>query len=335
MLHRVRNTLERLDFPDSRKIILQKSGCYFWNTLLDCTTDLEEFDQLFYKIKTEEEQDSSRRLDYCLQAISLYRGYFLDGQYRSDKWASDLLAHYHQAFTQIYEEAASLLLEQKNHSELVSISCRAIRIDESSEPFHYFLTRAYIELSEPQKALLQYERATDLFFNVYHKQPSDRFRALYREISQSSNGVELDIGILKEKLRDRNQGAKPLFCQFETFQTLFQFLTAPHHASGDFYDLILLTLHAPGGSFLQPSPKSTEKAIPLLKERVEKLLSPGDLFTRYSVTQFLCISHFESEAQREEIQKKLSHEIGGGLKVEISVKITSLTDSKSMPTEKD
>lgn len=46
LLHRARLTLERLGFPDGKKVLLYRRGVYTWDPELTIRLDTEEFDSL-------------------------------------------------------------------------------------------------------------------------------------------------------------------------------------------------------------------------------------------------------------------------------------------------
>lgn len=46
LLHRTRLTLERLGFPDGKKVLLYRRGVYTWDPELTIRLDTEEFDSL-------------------------------------------------------------------------------------------------------------------------------------------------------------------------------------------------------------------------------------------------------------------------------------------------
>lgn len=328
MLHRVRNTLERLELMDPRKIILQKSGTYFWNNMLDYTTDADEFDELMQKI-AEEPEDADRLLEYALRALELYRGVFLDGKYPDCDWAAEPAKRYHEAYIRTFETAASILAERKRYDELTAISERAAAIDNAQEPFHYYMLLSMIEKGEVQKAVKLYEQVIDLFYNKIRKNPSDRMRELYRSVSKVTNGVEIDIGVIRDKLSgdkltEREGQGQPEFVEYDAFRYLYTAAKRFGSRSGSPYYLLLLTIHSAGSSFGLPSAKHQERAISMLREMLGDFLGQGDFCTRYSVSQFLCVAYFASEEEASKTADRIVREFKNAnlaVHIEVSAKI--------------
>lgn len=322
MLHRIRTSLERLELMDPRKIIMQKGGTYFWNNMLDYTTDADEFDALMHQISDEESEE--RVLEYALQALSLYRGYFLNGKYSDCAWAAEPAKRYHEAYIRTFETAASILASQRRYDELITISERAIAIDNSQEPFHYYLLRALVEKGETLKAMKMYEQVIDLFYNKIRQNPSERLRLLYRSISKVTNGVELDIGLIRDKLSGRTDEDKPDFVEYDTFRYLYTAAKVSGRRTSSPYYLLLLTVHATGTSYALPSTKHQDRAVSMLREMLGDYLSQGDFCTRYSVSQFLCVAHFESEDAAKQIADRMTKEFKSAnlaVHIELNVKV--------------
>ena len=52
MVYRARGALEKSGLKDADNLIIAKSGGYSWNNSIQCTTDIEEFEQLVKKRET-------------------------------------------------------------------------------------------------------------------------------------------------------------------------------------------------------------------------------------------------------------------------------------------
>lgn len=290
LLHRARNTLDRLDFDESRKLILQRSGAYYWNTALPYIVDTDEFELAASDM--EKALDPEEKLNYALKAMALYKGHFLGGKY-GEAWAKEPCERYRARYLDCYETAVELLSDEKRFDEIIFLSEHALEIDRSIESFHYHLISALIDKGDCSRALECYEGVLELFYNTYRKTPSDSLRSLYRSIVRSSDSVELDIAVVKEKLRAEGVD-RPIFCEYDTFKLIFALgqNTAPHLAKPAY--LVLLTLGGAGDDKM-PAGKFLDRALSRLVSLLEHSLGQGDLCTRYSVTQMLALVHPESE----------------------------------------
>lgn len=303
LLHRVRNTLDQLGFDESRKLILQRSGTYFWNPELSYTIDTEEFEQAAADMANT--PPSEEKLNHALKAMALYKGHFLGDKY-NEPWAKDACEHYRAVYLTCYESAIELLTDEKRYDEIVFLSEHAIEIDPSQEIYYYHLIDALIQKASYEKALEAYENVLNLFYNTYRKTPSDKLRSLYRSIVKSANSVELDIAIIQENLREACKDG-PILCEYDTFKLLYELCRISAGQSDRPTYLILLTVSGIGAEKM-PSGKNLDRALAHLSGMIDQSLGSGDVYTRYSVTQLLMIAKMESEDALFAFLKKIQHD---------------------------
>ena len=96
LLHRVRNTLERLDIEESRHLILQHAGTYFWNPDIPVEVDADEFEKVAEETKNIDIPDE--KLNSALRAMALYKGAYLGGNYTGEAWADEPAGRYQQLY---------------------------------------------------------------------------------------------------------------------------------------------------------------------------------------------------------------------------------------------
>lgn len=290
LLHRVRNTLDQLGFEQSRKMILQRSGSYYWNPAISVVIDTDEFELAASEM--EKAADPEEQLNGALRAMALYKGHFLSDNY-AEPWAKEPCERYRAIYQTCYEKAIELLTEERRFDEIIFLSEHALEIDPAEETYYYHLIAALIEKSDYGRALEIYESVLDLFYNTYRKTPSDRLRSLYRSIVKSANSVEQDIAIVQEKLLEECVGG-PVFCEYDTFRLLYEQRRCLVDRTAQPTFLMLLTVSGVGGEKL-PNGKHLDRALSRLIALMSASLKRGDVFTRYSVTQLLAFAEMESE----------------------------------------
>lgn len=302
LLHRVRNTLDQLDFDESRKLILQRAGTYYWNTALPCIIDTEEFE--IAASDMEKAIDSEEKLNFALKAMALYKGHFLGDKY-NEAWAKEPCERYREIYLKCYETAIDLLNAERRFDEIIFLSEHAIEIEPAQESYYYHQISALIEKADYQSALETYEKVLDLFYNTYRKTPSERLRSLYRSIVKSANSVELDIAIIREKLCEECVDG-PIFCEYDTFKLLYALKRSSAKQADKPTYLILLTVSGMGSEKV-PAGKHLDRALSQLTEQIEASLKSGDIYTRYSLTQLLLIAEMESENTLFDFLRSMQH----------------------------
>lgn len=320
LLHRVRNTLDQLELDESRKLILQQAGAYYWNPAIACTIDTDEFEAAAALMK--KTTDPEDRLNAAMNAMVLYKGHYLGGKY-NEPWAKVPCERYQAIYLECYETAIRLLADEKQFDEIIFLSEHALEIDSAQEAFYYSLIRALIEKGDYQKALETYDNVLDLFYNTYRKTPSDRLRSLYRSIVKSANSVEPDITIIQEKLCEDCVGG-PIMCEYDIFKLLYEVKKLSLKEGGQPSYLILLTVNGVGGEKL-PAGIHLDRALTRLTDLMNASLKAGDVYTRYSVTQLLAIAEMENEDALFEFLKKIQHDFKSA-NLSIPVEVTFKAD---------
>lgn len=286
LLHRARNTLDGLNFPESRHLILRRGKCYCWNRGQPLRMDCEEFAAMAERTRKTDEPEE--KLDLALRAMALYRGSYLGGQYAGEKWASEAAKHYRGLFLLCYNAAIQILVGEAQYEQVVFLSRRAMELEPSNETFYYNEISALIANGEGEEALRAYRRVLDFFYQTYRKTPSERLRALYRGIPRGDNGIEPDLAIVREGL-DAACPSRAVCCEYDTFRLLY----GQSRLLGGTRYLIILTV-VPADS----SPQATrhlDRVLIALEACLSELLSAGDFYTRYSLTQWLALATFSTE----------------------------------------
>lgn len=300
LLHRVRNTLDQLNFEESRHMILQHAGTYFWNPRLQVQIDTDEFEEAADRTKRIDMPDE--KLNLALRAMALYKGQYLGGKYAGEAWADEPAKRYQQLYLYCYNTAVQILAGEARYDEIIFLSRHAMEIEPAEELYYYNLISALIEKGSWDEALTAYEEVLDLFYHTYRKTPSERLRALYRGIVRSSNSVEMDIAIVREKL-DEGRINGPIWCEYDTFKLLYEVKSQQENPQPCY--LILLTVTSMDKDEPIPADRHLDRALSQLERQLSLALSEGDLFTRYSLTQMLAIASLPGEDELFAFLKKI------------------------------
>lgn len=302
LLHRVRNTLEKLGFEGSRHLILQHAGTYYWNPDIPVEIDTDEFEK--EAELTDQIDQPEEKLNSALRAMALYKGYFLGGQYKGEAWADAPGKRYEAIYLSCYNTAIQILVGEARYDEIVFLSRHAIEIAPDEELYYYNLISALIEKGAGEEALAAYEEVLDLFYHTYRKTPSDRLRSLYRGIVRSGNSVEMDIALIREKMEE-NRPTTAIRCEYDTFKLIYEQKCHYAHTAEVPSYLILLTITSPDKESPVPTDRHLDRALLQVERLLTLNLSDGDVFTRYSLTQILALAAVPDEDALFTLLKKL------------------------------
>ncbi|NLL38268.1 MAG: SARP family transcriptional regulator [Clostridiales bacterium] len=302
LIHRIRRTLEALEYVDSRRLILNVRGAYKWSADLPCEIDLESFENLcnraFYSLMPDED-----KIEYLLAALDIYKGDFLP-MLRLKTWTTPIILKYKSMFRKALDNAINLLEEKGDFETLVSICRHALKIDPYDERLYSCIIHSLVELGKNKEALKEYNLMSNLFYNQFGISPSNDLKKLYREIIKSVKIVETDLSIIQDDLTEAADISGAFFCEYEIFKDIYRLEVRASSRIGGSIHLGHLSLAAKPGS--DPSIKSLNYYMDKLKECITFSLRRGDVFTRYSISQFIILLPSNTYESALSVMRRLS-----------------------------
>lgn len=284
LMHRVRSSLDELNYVGGKNIILQQDGSYKWNTALPITVDIDTFEELAQRSSLPNLTDEER-LDACLAAVDIFKGDFVP-KIAMEPWAVPLNTYYRSQYLNIVHKAIKMLEERGRYNDIVSICHKAINVDSYDEFLYLNLMKALVSLNHYQEALSQYEKTTNLFYKEFGVTPSPELKALYKQIVHSNQSVEMDICAIKDHLREDNDLKGAFYCEYEFFKDIYRLEVRSVSRTGKPIHICLLTVSPKAGEKPLPT-KALNATMDKLAECVKTTLRRGDVFARYSVSQFV------------------------------------------------
>lgn len=282
LLHRVRKLLAELNIATSYEFIIQRRGTYGWNSQLNCTVDADEFEnkckQTIHAATPEE------KLTLYLQAIDVYKGDFLP-KTSLESWVVPINAYYHNLYLKMVHEAIDLLLAQNEFKQIINICWQALTVDSGDEDLHYQLIYSMYRSNDRIAAIEQYSRTTELFFNKFGITPSEKLKLLYKEIIKDDKELESDLDDIKDTLRECIENSGAFYCEYAFFKDIYRLEARANERSGNSIYLCLITVKTSRGR--KPEQSISNKAMKKLHQSILESLRCSDVFSRYSVTQYI------------------------------------------------
>ena len=282
LLYRVRALLEPM-FPPAVPPILSKRGAYTWNPAAECQLDLDRFDALYVKA-SQSGLSRPERMEYYRQLTDLYKGDFLPKQSGS-LWVVPLSAHYHAHYLSAVKRYAVLLEEAGRFPEMTALCTRASALDELDEELHILVVRSLIHQGRETEALEAYERATDLLYRSLGVSPSEELRALYAQIMDTERGLETDLAVIQEGLKETARRPGAFVCEYGFFREAYRLEARRAQRSGTCVHLALITVSLPGGGM--PELGALNTTMDQLLDILVHSLRRGDVVARYSSAQYV------------------------------------------------
>ena len=279
VIYRLKRQLTAAGFPEEEYIILEDGVCR-WDSSFPVEVDAVRFEELIREAEKAEEDEAIRLLK---EAEQLYKGEFLP-QYSTELWVIEK----NQYFKKLYKQAAVRLADWHEKREEYQEELRILQKAAKIYPYEEWQVKeidCLLLMKEYKMAYDVYQETSRLYCEDMGIPPGremlERLRMIERQVTNPVGNFE-DICInFREK---EKEGA--YYCLYPGFLDSCRLLARMAERSGQSVFLMLLTLtESRGKEFLDPEKR--EQQMELLKENVRSALRKGDLFTRYSNSQYL------------------------------------------------
>ncbi len=299
LVHRARALLKSLDYKEEQ-IILQRRGTYSWNPEILCIVDVDEFERLHKEGSNGKDKDEKLKKYY--QAFALYKGDFLP-KTSFEPWIVPINAYYHSLYLKLVHELIELLEDAKEYSKMIEICSQAISIDPYDEDIHYHLILSLYRSGNQRAAIQQYSTTTDLLFSKFGVTPSDELKLLYREILKTSKHIENDLETIKSNLKEHKKENGAFFCEYEFFKDIYRLEARAAERTGNSIYLCLITILTVSGN--TPELSLLNKSMDQLKVTIIDSLRLSDIFSRYSISQYILMLPTTSYETGEMVLKRI------------------------------
>ncbi|WP_302826197.1 AfsR/SARP family transcriptional regulator [Anaerofustis stercorihominis] len=282
LVHRARNVLDSLGYTEGKNMIKFSRGSYHWNNDLDFEIDIEIFKNLIDKAKFSDNKDE--KLEYYFKAIDVYKGTFLPKS-AYESWAVPVATYYQNMYITMINDMINILKEKNDYQSISEICEKAVIIDPYDEDLHYHLIYALAKNEKNKEALEHYEYVVDLFYKQFGLNLSDKLTSLYKTILDTTKNVELDLNIIKENLKEKTYSKGAFYCELGLFKELCQIEARSIARTGVSINLALFTIININGAPIKQH--IMNKYMDKLHSSIQESLRRGDVFTRYSLCQYI------------------------------------------------
>ena len=300
LLFRTRSVIDILGLSGKDMISCQW-GAYSFSSNIPLEVDIDIFESLI--ASAEEEKDKEKKMRLLIKAAELYKGDFLPRS-ALEPWAVPISTYFHSRYIKIVHTLIGLLNERSMFDEIISVCQKAAVIDAYEESFHYNLIKALAATGAQQRAMQHYNYTKNLFFSHFGVNLSHEFTALYKEIVKTNKSTETDLVIVRDGLKEEGLIKGSLFCEYEFFKSIYQLMARSASRTGQSAFLCLITASDQKG--MQPPQKMLNNNMDYLFESIKISLRHGDVYTRYSISQYLVMLFSLSYENAEMIMSRIS-----------------------------
>lgn len=321
LIYRARHELNKF-FPDEKKdCILFSRNSYAWNRALECSTDIECFEQCHSM--SQKEPDEHRQYYLYSEMFNVYQGNFLPAQLR-DEWVMFRSIYYQNIYIKTVLSMCVYLKTYSRYTEIIEICEKANQYDLMNESIYEETLRAYLSLGNPHKALEYYNYVVNLFVNKYGIDIAQALEDIYVEIVRSIRGAQISIQDLEHNLKERDEDKNSFFCNFDIFKNIYQINLRSAKRTKNIRYLALMTLIDEDAEGVMTAEVNEEMQI--LREIVTHYLRRNDVFTQSSYSQYSLIITVTSDVGKDIVISRIqerynSEKLSGHIYLDLAIKL--------------
>lgn len=285
LVYRARVLLHELSDDNRHQLIIFMNGTYLWNNQYECEVDSEQFER-FCREAENGGTPAKKKIGLYRKALALYTGEFLPKS-KYSKWAVVQGTRYAELYLKSVESLCALQNSRQQFSNVISVCRQALRFFPYEETVHKLLMEAYVNDGQREKAFEHYHCATELFYEQFGVDLSQKFLPYYKNLVNNGSRVEQSIDAIKKDLGEANGADGAYFCDYDIFKAIYRSQSRMISRTGQSVFIVLFTLSGPAGELLKS--EVTRVAFEKLKAVMIENLRKGDAVAPFNVTQLLVL----------------------------------------------
>lgn len=331
LLYQARKKLKSAGFPGD-KYIEGTNGVFLPEAEIPLYVDAIEFRKLCRD--AEAEADSRIRRELYKEAFALYKGELLP-DLSTEVWViqeSVALGRFYEKCIQYLGAAAQ---DEKNYDEMYRVYEKARDIYPDHD-WQVYMIQALILKKDYQAAYKLYDDIVVYYQEKLGLPVSEALRECFRQIEESSRNFSDDITDIQANILVDDKDAFPkdeakhpgaYFCTFSVFSAAYHILRRNMERRGVSVYMMLCTLVDYKGEFIQNEDKLI-KRMEALKTAIHDSLRQGDVYTKYSNSQYLILLVGARADDFNIIGKRIAGNLktAAGNRAEMNYRIVSLAD---------
>lgn len=285
LVHRARAELNKLAPYKGSELIICHNECYYWNRSFPLELDTAAFEEHSLGARS---GSPDEKLRHMLAAIDIYKGRFMP-KAAHYPWVQRLANQYHAQYVSLCLRACEILRRAGRREEIMRVCLSALAIDPTRQELHKIYMETLAASGRVPEALAHYARAVALL-KAEGKTAEEELENTYKTLSGNINPEVGNIADIRGGIEETDMyGA--FFCDYELFKNIYRLKARETQRSGEKLTLMLFTVMPHTNASV-----SASGVMERIKELLFSSLRKEDIFSRYSVSQFLILLQGCSEA---------------------------------------
>ena len=333
LLHQARTQLKKAGMP-GRKIIDGKRGVYAPenNPDYEYILDVQEFEDVCLKAKSEKKDD--KKLYYYQKAYGIYGGELLP-EFATDYWVILESVRLKRLYDDVVDFLGKHYKEAEDFEALFDLYDKANKIYPDNG-WQIEMIDALILRKEYKTAYELYTKCAHYYQDELEVPIPDALRSCYERLSDNVRVVTDDIRqiqaniIRKDEKLKSEMGTRKIgayLCPFTSFIDVYHVLRRNLERRGSSIFMMLCTLVDYEGKPIQNQEKLNARA-EILQQSLSEGLRKGDVYTKYSSSQYLILLIGTKREDCAIIYQRLSRRVKelAGSRAEFRYRIVSLAE---------
>ena len=333
LLHQARTQLKKAGMP-GRKIIDGKRGVYAPenNPDYEYILDVQEFEDVCLKAKSEKRDD--KKLYYYQKAFGIYGGELLP-EFATDYWVILESVRLKRLYDDVVDFLGKHYKEAEDFEALFDLYDKANKIYPDNG-WQIEMIDALILRKEYKTAYELYTKCAHYYQDELEVPIPDALRSCYERLSDNVRVVTDDIRqiqaniIRKDEKLKSEMGTRKIgayLCPFTSFIDVYHVLRRNLERRGSSIFMMLCTLVDYEGKPIQNQEKLNARA-EILQQSLSEGLRKGDVYTKYSSSQYLILLIGTKREDCAIIYQRLSRRVKelAGSRAEFRYRIVSLAE---------
>ncbi len=291
LIYRLRKILrENGIVGEDEEAIIYKEEAYHLN--LNCVSDIEAFNKCWEVLGSLDQEDDT--FEACKQALQLYRGMFLGGMI-SDFWAIEESAFLEKRYFEFLDKLLQIVEVQECYQEVLDELTQAFGLYPHEENVYLNYIKALYECNHFNRAFQVYDIVCARLLSDLGLQPPPILLELMKTLTLENETMAQNINQVHETLCKTEVFENAHECGLYEFAHIYQAMLMGVMGIDSSMRLVMCTVYDEKGEVFPISPK-LEGISQYLRKSLRASLLSGDVFARYSASQFVILLKDSDEA---------------------------------------
>lgn len=306
--------------------VVKRGKIYIPDPRVPLEIDTEKFKELCSR--AEKESDPATKNELYTKALELYRGELLPESY-TKTWVITESVILRDLFDEAVHCVGDYARDQKDYDTMYRTYEKAARIYPDSD-WQAYQIDALICKEEYRQAYQLYDRTVHFYSEEMGLPPSAKMLENYRKMSQKLTSPASRLNEIQSSLQeDPVSGA--YYCAYPSFIDTYHVLERNMERTGYSVFLLLCTLVDYEGKPFANKEKLRERS-EALRAAIGISLRRGDIYTKYSASQYLVLLVGSSKEGCDVVARRISHKLKEqvGTRADVNYSNVSLADLSHM-----